>query len=205
MEQQKIVLTVDHLKRMNVPKRFWNVSFDKILPEESDHRKVIKKYLITIDERFNRGCGLLLTGNNGTGKTSCAVVVGKEARRKGYLVLFIRSTALRDGIINNKVFDDGNTFLERARNVDLLIIDDLGKEYSKEYGSYNSSIYEDLLRVRVDEVKPTIITSNLDVEQMNKEYKISMMKLLKSYFLPLLVKGYDYLSQIDMADFLKWK
>lgn len=191
---KKIQLTKEHLGRMRLPKRFWKVSFGDILPDSSEHKKIIKNYLSTIKDRFNDGCGLFLWGNNGTGKTSCAAVVAKEARRQGYLVLFVRSTSLRDGIINGEMFDDSNTLYDRMRSVDLLIIDDLGKEYSKEMGSYNEKMYEDLLRLRLDELKSTIITTNMNFGKLKEKYKESMIKLMKGYYVPVEVKGHDYIA-----------
>lgn len=65
-----------------------------------------------------------------SGKSALASLICHEARRIDRIVYFVRSFELRDAVINKRPWDDGISVDDRVRKVDLLVIDDFGKEYS---------------------------------------------------------------------------
>jgi DNA replication protein DnaC len=108
------------------------------------------------------GEGLHLHGANGTGKTSIAVLVSMEALRLGATVLFTTAEELRRGSIEEVWFDDSQLIIDRAREVDLLVIDDLGKEHRGDSG-YAERLLEDILRQRSARRLLTVITTNVPI------------------------------------------
>lgn len=58
-----------------------------------------------------------------------------------------------------------------AMNVRVLVLDDLGKEYGS---TFNDAAFDEILRSRYDKALPTIITTNVLLEQWDKQYKAAM-------------------------------
>jgi len=152
-------LTTQHLERAGIPRRFWDVRLDQVPP---DVRERICAYLRHLGDMLEYGEGLHLHGANGTGKTSIAVLVSMEALRLGATVLFTTAEELRRGSIEEVWFDDSQLIIDRAREVDLLVIDDLGKEHRGDSG-YAERLLEDILRQRSARRLLTVITTNVPI------------------------------------------
>lgn len=56
-------------------------------------------------------------------------------------------------------------------NVRLLVLDDLGKEYGS---TFNDAVFDEILRSRYDQALPTIVTTNVLLENWSKQYKEAM-------------------------------
>jgi|LNFM01.1.fsa_nt_gb DNA replication protein DnaC len=170
----KIVLTEEHLAWMRVPMRFWEVKSGQI---QESFRDLIRDYRSTLGQKMDDGVGLILWGPNGVGKTGAAVVVAKAAREAGASVLFITAESFRQATLDKEKFDDGLLVTDRAMGVDVLVLDDLGKEHSGE-SSWAERLIENLIRVRAANKRVTIITTNMNPGQMEERYKRSMMEVL---------------------------
>jgi DNA replication protein DnaC len=184
---------------MRLPERYWTASFDAIT--DGKHKRVVGRYVQKIHEVMSRGFGLLFWGANGTGKTSAAVVCMKQARRHSFTCLFIRAADLLKSDVNKTFFDSSRvqTVYERARTVDLLVIDDLGKEGHPGSGymaGYATDLFEDLVRDRSSRLRATIFTTNMspaDIQKGGEDglYKKSMGHVLKASTLAVKVEGND--------------
>jgi DNA replication protein DnaC len=172
-------LTADHFELMRIPRRFWGASVSEIEPLT---RKVIVSYLRQLDDMLDRGAGILLWGRNGRGKTSAAVCVAKEARRRGASVLMVTAAALIEAARERSTED--RQLVERVRGVDFLLLDDLDKEYPGDSG-YSERFLENLFRERGANRLTTWITSNAGRDGLIERYKISMMEVLKEMVVPV--------------------
>jgi DNA replication protein DnaC len=176
---------------MWLPEKYWSVKFASILPEGSEHKRIIGRYLHLICTLVDSGKGLLLYGDNSQGKTSASAVILKEARRWGYTGLFVRSNEVVDASMSNVKFDTSFSLKERAKHVDLLIMDDLGKEYRADSG-WSVRLIDNLIRHRVQNRLSTIVTSNMQLEAIEEVYKPSMVKAMIGALYPVMVSGHDY-------------
>jgi DNA replication protein DnaC len=192
---QRLRLTADHLLWMRLPSRFWEVTFAEIpneVPTNSDKpsahplQPIIQRYLSQLDDHLDRGEGLLLRGDNGGGKTSAASVVAKEVRRTGASVLYVTAERLRQSVLEKEEFAEGQLLIDRARNVDFLLLDDLGKEHPGQSG-FSERLFEDLLRERSSNKRTTFITTNYAMEKIAERYKTSMIEVMKETLLPVRV------------------
>ncbi len=145
-------------------------------------------YLQKMDSMLDHGDGLLLWGEWGVGKTCAACVLAKEARRKGASVLFATTETLRSAVLEKEGFDDDQLLIDRARQVEFLVLDDLGKEHSGESG-FTERLFENLLRERSAHQRATIVTTNMDPAALGKKYKLSMMEVIKESLVPLHFEG----------------
>lgn len=195
-------LVREDLIRMKVPERYWNARLDRVddtgvYNEEMGEnvpgpREICLKYMLALEGMRAEGMGLLLWGANGTGKSSMAVVVGKEFRRRGYTVLFLGCAELKRLKINDEMFDDEETYWERALSVDFLILDDLGKGIMDNSG-FGAALVDELLRYRNARKLVTFITSNADPREFADDLgvKQSTMSTLKECVFPVEVRGSD--------------
>lgn len=171
---------------MRIPRRYWAVKYVEV--ENDSLRTTVEAYLKEIDVHLDAGNGILFWGKNGRGKTSAAVILMKECRRRGAPSLFVTAEDLRKADIEKTSFHDDITVMDRAREVDVLIVDDLGKEHSGASG-YSKVIYENLIRVRSAHKRTTIITSNMGPKQLTERYGTSMMEVLRETVAPAHVEG----------------
>lgn len=186
------------LVRMNLPERFWKVKFGEISDELNvdgeSLRTVVGGYLENFDRVMAEGHGLLMWGNNGVGKTSAAAVLAMETRRRGKSVFVVTSSEYIESVISKYKFDEYTTIAERAREVDLLVVDDFGKEYRDKRG-WTDRMFEDLLRHRSARLRPVIITMNITMDRLCAECddagQKSLVQLLKEIVLPVNVVGPD--------------
>lgn len=184
-------LTAQHMERAGIPRRFWDVRLAQVGEAMRDK---VDGYLRHLSEMLDYGQGLHLHGANGTGKTSIAVLVAMEALRLGASVLFVTAEQLRRASIEEIWFDEGQLLLDRAREVELLVIDDLGKEHRGESG-YAERLLEDILRQRSSRRLTTIFTTNVPVGDAKKGsglfglYSQSMLDVSRESLRPLKVSG----------------
>ena len=195
-------LVREDLLRMKVPERYWNARLDRVDDtsvynkergeEVPGPRDVCLKYMLALEGMRADGMGLLLWGANGTGKSSMAVVVGKEFRRRSYTVLFLQCADLKRLKINDEMFDDEETYWERALSVDFLILDDLGKGIVDNTG-FGVALVDELLRHRNAWKLVTFITSNTDPREFADDLglKQSTMSTLRECVFPVEVRGSD--------------
>ncbi|HHX50721.1 MAG TPA: ATP-binding protein [Clostridia bacterium] len=115
-----------------------------------------------------RGQGLLFSGSVGSGKTFLAGAIANTVLSYGHQVLFtvvpdlldeIKATYSRTG--DSDV--DELTLLESARNVELLILDDLGVH---NYTDWTVNKIYSILNYRANHQLPIIITTNHDLEEL---------------------------------------
>lgn len=178
-------LTAEHFLLMRMPERFWRVKFDQIEPRL---RGVVRSYLRNLDDALDNGDGLLLWGKNGRGKTSAACYVAKEVRRTGASVLIITAASLIESVLEKVETEDGAPLIDRARTVDFLLLDDLGKEH-KGKSSWAARVLETLFRERSANKLSTFITANSSPDGLRERYKVSMMEVLKEIVVPVQVTG----------------
>ena len=141
--------------------------------------QMILNRCITYANEFSEDSpSLFFYGNTGLGKTFLSSCIAKKVILKGHSVVF-RSIL--------KVFDDalsehfgkktGNT-LDKLRDSDLVILDDLGSEFS----SQSDPILYQILNDRVNMHKPTIISSNMTLQQLNARYNERIVSRLLGEF-----------------------
>jgi DNA replication protein DnaC len=73
-------------------------------------------------------------------------------------------------------------------NVRILVIDDLGKEYGSKY---DDTSFDEILRLRYDKALPTIVTTNVRLENWEAEYKEAMASFAHEAFIRVPIVGAD--------------
>jgi DNA replication protein DnaC len=74
------------------------------------------------------------------------------------------------------------------KNVRVLVLDDIGKEYGSKYDDFS---FDELLRSRYDKALPTIVTTNVDRSNWDVEYSEAMGSFAHEAFRRVKLKGLD--------------
>jgi hypothetical protein len=177
-------LTNRDLERAGIPEDCWRVSLERI-PDAAPQKESLAAYLKGLDGFVSDGVGLYCWSNtNGTGKTGAISLMGIQALRTGKTVYFTTAEDLRVMVPKDTMFDESMTVLQRARTVDLLLLDELGKEYQAQSG-FAESVIESLLRYRVQRRKATLISTNLDPNSVKDRYSVDLKEAMKQGFITL--------------------
>lgn len=121
-----------------------------------------------LEEVILQGHSLLLYGESGQGKTQAAVLIAKEALKRGYTVAVEnlgQLTALVMDAIRGVGEDSMGATVRRLQQVDLLCLDDLGAGEGESLGLERRLAYL-VLEGRQKMQKPTIATTNLDLHEL---------------------------------------
>ena len=180
-------LTAQDLKRMRLPKGYWECTYKGI---SEGNQGFVLTYFKNIDLLMDQGIGLLLWGENGRGKTGIMAVIGKECRRRGYSVLFMEAADMKRIVTKDVPFDEHGSMWERARDVKVLLLDDLGKGVDDNTG-FGVKLIDELVRHRAAENLVTFITTNMSTEKMSQILIPSTMHTMKARLHPERVKGSD--------------
>lgn len=158
------------------PKRFQASTFDNF----TESIGIVKTTKEIIDVKPMPD--LLFTGISGSGKTHLAVASVKYlwqcGRGLNLSVNFLRSIDFLLELKNSFKTDDERYVIEKYSKIGLLIFDDLGSEKMSEWSI--TEIYA-LLEHRYSELKQTILTTNLSLQQISESLGSRLASRLSSY------------------------
>jgi DNA replication protein DnaC len=154
-----------------IPKRYRAISFEHSDVIDMERRcptqvREVRQFVRDIGANVDAGRSLWLTGGVGTGKTALAMIVSKAAIDAGRSVAVYSCPRLLSVI--RESIDSGGVlaFLDRIAAVDLLHIDDLGAEHRTEW--VLEQLYT-IINTRYEDERATVITSNLEPEQLAEQ------------------------------------
>lgn len=204
-EEKKLELIQEFSKRVEkiiknskMSKRNLSYKFDNFEPNTSNKKVLdnLKKY----SEKLVNGIekkGLILVGNNGVGKTHLACSIANELIKNGIPIIYGTLINLLAELRNSYDSDNNISEMEIIKlyeKVDLLIIDDLGKEKPSEWGL--EKLFT-IVNSRYENNLPVIITTNYNqdslVERLSLNGEIETAKSIISrlYEMCYLVKIED--------------
>lgn len=164
--------------------------------DEDTDKEIIKKtknYVKHFEEMRKDNVGLLLYGNVGSGKTYIACSIANAIITEySYNVKMRNFAQILNDLQKGGFTLDRNEYIEQITNPALLILDDFGIERNTEYAL--EQIYN-VINARYLKARPTIITTNLNFKDIEKEQEDIMLGRIYSRIiemcLPLRVTGLD--------------
>ena len=113
---------------------------------------------------------LLFYGNPGLGKTYLCGAIAKEVVKKGFTVMYVTASQLFKELEKERFGDEEKELsdcMEDIASADLLIIDDLGTEFST---SFTVSALFNIINTRSIDKKAVIISTNFTLEDLAAKY-----------------------------------
>lgn len=193
MRPVRTTLSNKNLINMGVPKALLDLSLEDLDLNEKilDY---VQGYIDNIDNSFKYNKGLFLYGSNGTGKTSIASIIIKEAYKHrytakrmtwvDYMTLYTRAW----GCNNFELKMHTEDVIKDIKDREFLVLEEIGKEQDNKLAM---TLLEDLLRHREDKGFPTIICTNLAPKSVVERYGASIESLIKGNMTPIKLVGKD--------------
>jgi primosomal protein DnaI len=176
-----------YLQEQNEKNKYLNLVYTFDIPEEiryADIKNIDKseegrfdtiKYILNFIKKYpsdKHQKGLYLHGNFGCGKTYLISAMLNELAKKNiessivFWPEYLRD--LKTSFNNNEEFKEK---FNRVKEAPILLIDDIGAENMTSWS--RDEILCPILQYRMDQKLPTFLTSNLDIEALEKHLSIS--------------------------------
>lgn len=154
--------------------RFRGCTFDNFITNAESAKvraqSICRRYAEEFEEHYRAGRALMLLGEVGNGKThlACAILqhVVREHAAKG---LIITAEAIMQAVTDSFRSNAGpskSDLLAELAAVDLLVIDEVGMHTPRPGKDFMPSLLHEVIDRRYQLVRPTILVSNQDREQL---------------------------------------
>lgn len=145
-------------------------------------REMVNKFILKFQQFKDNGMGLYIySGTKGSGKTmlSCCIL-NEIAKRYAGSVKFINALDLLE--MTKKSYQGSDEELKQLYFSGLLVIDDIGVQLSKEWVD---TVFYRLINDRYVNRKPTIYTSNIPIDRLKMDERITDRIESNTYLLTL--------------------
>ncbi len=148
-----------------------------------------RNFIKTFDTDYQN---LFFYGTVGTGKSFLSGCVARELIESGHSVIYFSAAGLFE-LLSRNIFDYKNKeeqalFHDDLYGCDLLIVDDLGTEYTKNLAP---SVLFSLLNGRCLNRKSTIISTNLSLEDIRNRYSDRVFSRITNQYHICKITGTD--------------
>lgn len=140
--------------------------------------ELVSDYVSNCEAYVSAGLGLVLWGKPGTGKTMISTLLMKQILEQGLDGHFATFAEVLDRFTAGWDKDTSKTWFDRRiRSAGVLVIDDIGKEHPGR-NTVAITALDHVLRERVANDRPTIITSNMAMSEIGMVYSGNALSLL---------------------------
>lgn len=159
------------LNNSGLPKRYQQATFEQFQPKPGTERvlQVVREYAETFAKETETG--LMIRGPKGAGKTHLASAATMAILQRGFSVAFWNVPLVLEEIratYNRRPSEDGPdaaTIMARARESDLLVLDDLATEKPSDW--VVERIYL-VVEARYQDLKPVLVTTNASMKELEE-------------------------------------
>ncbi len=167
-----------------------------------EHMQSLLRKCRTYADSFPAGGeSLLFYGGTGLGKTHLSLAIAQQVAGQGFGVAYSSSQELVDRAERAKFGRDASgqddLFVQTALSCDLLVLDDLGSEFST---ALSVATLFHVINTRQLEHRPTIISSNLSPEQMQQRYSERLVSRILCGYSVLPFVGEDVRMQKSVGE-----
>ncbi len=142
-------------------------------------------------EKFSReSCSLLISGKTGLGKTHLSLAIANKVIDRGFDVYYASIHTVMDALQKEQFSREkvNESIGDRLYESDLLILDDLGSEFSTQFTV--ASLYN-IVNTRINSGRPMIINTNLTLPELEERYSQRVTSRILGTSERLLLVGTD--------------
>lgn len=168
---------------------------DRIDPRQGVNIRAVMEKTFQICRRYameftERSENLLFSGGTGLGKTFLSACIARAVADRGYSVCYETASHLFTKLERAKFNGDeeARKDSEKYTACDLLIVDDLGTEMG---GQFTTSALYSLINDRILSGKATIISTNMNSEDLEKRYSAAIASRLRGNYRRIAFMGED--------------
>ena len=147
-----------------------------------------KNYAKTFDVNSRN---ILMRGNTGLGKTHLSLAIAREVIENGFGVIYCSTPEILSKLEKErfgKSYENSEDSEETLKECDLLILDDVGSEFQT---SFTKNIIYNIINFRISHQKPTIISTNLELEELETIYSQRLVSRLWGEYVIMNFVGRD--------------
>jgi len=165
-----------------IPKRFKDKTLDNYEANSNDQSAVLnlcKKYIENYDTVKEKGTCLVFCGMPGTGKTHLAYAIVKALREQMVCAIKINAAEMTSVVkeaITGKTDESAGDVSSTFKRIDMLVIDEVGVQVESDS---ERRVFFDIINGRYDEMRPTILISNLKIEELTKFIGVRVIDRMK--------------------------
>lgn len=167
----KKALAESYLACSNLQTIYKNKTFKTFNPgyyADSEHMQKVLEYCKKYVSKFGKQCvHMLFYGVPGCGKTHLSTAVGTALIANGYFVFYTPVQQMISAFEAATFRNEKQVDTDIYSTCDLLIIDDLGAEMQT---SFSESVLYNVINERLNLKKPMIISTNLQMDEMQNTY-----------------------------------
>jgi len=171
-ENRRRMERIERLFRQSkLGRRFRERTFETFVVREHTRKafEIALDYAKNFESYKEKGEGLFITGGYGVGKTHLAAAIANYLIQNEIATVIFGNVTTLLGRIRH-TYSDGSQYeeeqvMKELYDVDLLIIDDLGKEKPTEW--VEEKLYT-VINERYENYRPIVVTSNLELEEIEQ-------------------------------------
>lgn len=193
-------ITYENLNRLSPLSLSTFEAFDiSLYPDENSndgvnirsHMEKILNFCKTYASHFsNSSENLFMQGATGLGKTHLSLAIAESLINRGHNVIYASTpniiSKLEKEHFNHSLQDEETE--KHLIDCDLLILDDLGTEFQT---SFSSATIYNIINSRIMYQKPTIISTNLSVKEIQNAYSKRLVSRIMGNYKRLFFLGND--------------
>lgn len=190
----------------NIPKLYHGAKVDvwtnvgrdgaELALNQASHH-VVCSYAARIRAMFENGYSLFLCGSHGAGKTYLACAIANVAIRNGYSARYFTLSEIVRHTVDGWFNEKAKVVTDALRDADFLVIDDLDKIYKTRTG-IELSVFDVLLRSRLQAKLPCLITSNRPIAKAREDYGEAVYSMLVECCAEVSFIGDDHREQLQL-------
>lgn len=177
---------------MLLPESFYALTVDDLPTDEA--KALLERYASKLKAAFDNKVGLLITGPPDSCKEEVAGIIAKVAASYRKTGMYISVQDLRDALIRRVNYSSDKSAVQRAKEVDFLVLTGLEESDATEKFLSLKDIAS-LVRARANRYRLTVITTEIPLSSFEDVTNLSIfLKSVRSIMQPYALPAPDSLT-----------